>query len=130
MQTTTFNLPKFHRKRLAIELICYAYILLFLYASIYKLLDIGYFFRQLAQSPLIGSYSGFLTYFVPIIELVAVALLMYPPWRKIGLWLGVFNLSDDLLEVLAHGCWGLATEHIIGTKANYKNIIVGFKQWG
>lgn len=75
-------------RQLLIELICYAYSLLFLYASVYKLLDVGYFSRQLAQSPLIGSYSGLLAFFVPGIELVVVALLVYAPWRKIGLYLG------------------------------------------
>ena len=93
METTTFATKKYTYTKFALELISFAYILLFLYASIYKLLDVGYFTRQLAKSPLIGSFNHVLAYAVPVIELVAVVLLVYLPYRRAGLWLATFIMG-------------------------------------
>lgn len=70
-------------KNTLINIICYAFILLFVYASVSKLLDYGNFRIQLGQSPLISAYSGSLVWFVPVLEIcTAVALL----FRKLRFW--------------------------------------------
>lgn len=106
METTTFTTKKQTYAKFTLELISFAYVLLFLYASIYKLLDVGYFTRQLAKSPLIGSFSHPLAYAVPGIELLAVVLLLYPAYKRKGLLLstvimGAFTLYIAYVLVFA-----------------------------
>ena len=84
MHTTTSTPTKNFRK-IFIETIRYAYILLFIYAALYKLFDIHYFERQLAKSPLIVDFSHFLSYSVPLTELTLAVLILMPKTRWYGL---------------------------------------------
>ena len=57
-------------------LVSYAFILLFVYAAVSKIIDFENFQAQLGQSSLISSSASVLSYAVPILELcIAVALL-------------------------------------------------------
>ncbi|MGI9650908.1 DoxX family protein [Chryseobacterium sp. RLHN22] len=69
-----------------IQTVSYFFILLFIYASISKLLDFENFQVQIAQSPLLSSYAGIVSYFVIITEFIIVALLLFPKSRIIGLY--------------------------------------------
>ncbi|QIG90360.1 tellurium resistance protein TerC [Chryseobacterium sp. POL2] len=60
--------------------------LLFCYAAISKILDFENFQVQIAQSPLLSAYAGFVSYSVIIAELLIVALLMIPKARPAGLY--------------------------------------------
>lgn len=53
-------------------LICYLFIILFIYAAVSKLMDFENFQIQLAQSPLLSAYPGFVSYAVIIVEIVIV----------------------------------------------------------
>jgi len=67
------------------------YILLFVYAGLSKLLDFENFSIQLAQSPMLSIYAGWLGWAVPITELLIVVLLVFPRTRLLGL-AGAFTL--------------------------------------
>lgn len=73
-------------KYLFIEVVCYAYIILFLYASAYKLFDYGLFVRQLESSPLIGAYRYQVAWLVPLCEIGISALLLFGRTRLLGLY--------------------------------------------
>ncbi|WP_313305434.1 MauE/DoxX family redox-associated membrane protein [Empedobacter sp.] len=67
-------------------LICYLFIILFIYAAVSKLMDFENFQIQLAQSPLLSAYAGFISYAVIIVEIVIVLLLCIKQTQQIGLY--------------------------------------------
>ncbi|OCA69180.1 hypothetical protein BBI01_18015 [Chryseobacterium artocarpi] len=64
----------------------YFFILLFCYASVSKLLDFENFQVQIAQSPLLSAYAGYISYAVIIAELFFALLLVIPYSRLLGLY--------------------------------------------
>ncbi|WGF92179.1 MauE/DoxX family redox-associated membrane protein [Aequorivita marisscotiae] len=72
--------------RIMVRLVSYLFILLFVYAAISKLLDFETFTVQLAQSPLLSAYAGFIAWLVPGIEMAIALLLMVPKFRTIALY--------------------------------------------
>lgn len=73
-------------KSLIVEIICLLFILLFVYAAINKLLDFENFQVQLAQSPLLSAYAGFVSWGIIIIEILVSLILVFPRYRIIGLY--------------------------------------------
>lgn len=71
-------------------LVSYLFILLFVYAAISKLLDFEDFQVQLAQSPLLSAYAGFIAPTIIIIELLVSLLLVIKSTRLIGLYSSLF----------------------------------------
>lgn len=65
----------------------YLFIVLFVYASVSKLLEFQDFQTQLGQSPLLGSYAEIVSYSVILIELLASVLLAIDKYRKLGLYI-------------------------------------------
>lgn len=78
-------------KNIIIEIICILYIMLFVYAAVSKLLDFKSFQVQLGQSPLLSSFAEYLSYLVPLIELILAVLLVFNTTRIIALF-GCFTL--------------------------------------
>jgi hypothetical protein len=72
-------------KKVAIEIICALYILLFAYAALSKALDMEKFEVQLGQSPMLTSFAKLAAYSVPTIEILAAILLAFKRLRLIGL---------------------------------------------
>lgn len=64
----------------------YAFILLFIYAAVSKMRDFENFQVQLAQSPLLSAYAGFISYGVIVLEVVIAGILLFPQVRKVGLY--------------------------------------------
>lgn len=81
-------LPK--NRHVFVQIISYLYILLFVYTAISKLLDFENFGIQLAQSPLLSAYAGFIAPFVIITELLIVLLLCFKVTRLKGLYASLF----------------------------------------
>lgn len=77
-------LPKLHL--LFIQVASYLCILLFVYAAVSKLLDYENFRVQLAQSPLLSAYTGFIAPAVIIAEFILVLLLGFKSTRLLGLY--------------------------------------------
>lgn len=73
-------------QNLFLEFICLLYILLFVYAAVSKLLDFENFQVQLGQSPLLSAFASWVSWLVPIIELILALLLFLPKWRLVALF--------------------------------------------
>lgn len=69
-----------------VQVTCYLYALLFVYAGISKLLDYENFTVQLAQSPLLSAYAGVVAPAVISLELMLALLLMLKSSRLAGLY--------------------------------------------
>ncbi|WHF51795.1 tellurium resistance protein TerC [Chryseobacterium gotjawalense] len=67
-------------------IVSFFFVLLFIYASASKMLDFENFQVQLAQSPLLSAYAGFISYAVIILELVIAGLLCFHLTRLWGLF--------------------------------------------
>ena len=76
---------------LIIDVCCYLFILLFVYAAVSKILDYEQFRVQLGQSPMLSAYAGTIALLVPMVELLIAILLMLPRLQFTGL-LASFNL--------------------------------------
>jgi len=63
-------------------------VFLFVYTAINKLIDIKSFETTLSLSPYLRSIAPLLAWSIPIIELLISSLLFFPPFRKLGLFLG------------------------------------------
>lgn len=63
-----------------------AYVILFTYAAISKLLDFETFTVQLAQSPLLSAYAGVIAWMVVGIELAIAFLLIIPKFRMLAFY--------------------------------------------
>lgn len=73
-------------KTIIIETVCLLYILLFVYAALNKILDFENFQVQLGQSPLLSAYAGWVSWGVPIIELLIVSMLFFNRTRYVALF--------------------------------------------
>lgn len=69
-----------------IDLICYLFILLFLYTGGMKLISHFDFYLALRDSPLMYHYAGLISWAIPILELAIVACLTIPKLKKLGLY--------------------------------------------
>jgi hypothetical protein len=76
---------KKNKESIVTEIISSLFILLFVYTAVSKLLEHEKFVAVLSASPLIGSFAIFVSWFLPITELIIAALLFFPTSRKTGL---------------------------------------------
>jgi len=75
-----------HIKNSIIETVCLLYILLFVYAAVSKLLDFENFQVQLGQSPLLSAFASWVSWAVPMIEILIALTLLIPRYRVVGLF--------------------------------------------
>jgi len=73
-------------KRIVVEVVCLLYIVLFVYAAVNKILDFENFRVQLAQSPLLSAFAGWVAWLVPSLEIVIALSLMSAKFRLPGLY--------------------------------------------
>lgn len=73
-------------KKNIIEITIFLLVVLFVYASLSKVLDFQKFRIQLGQSPLLTSFAGWIVWIVPILELFNSFILAIPKYRLIGLY--------------------------------------------
>ena len=76
-----------------ITAVSYFFAILFIYASVSKVLDLENFQSQIAQSPLLSVYAGSISYFTIVIEFIAVFFLMIPAKRILGLYFSLGLMS-------------------------------------
>lgn len=74
------------RRSAIIEIICFLFIVLFVYAALTKLLEYEKFKVQVSQSPLLSPFAGLVAWLVPAAELMISAMLMFPRVRLMGLY--------------------------------------------
>ncbi len=70
--------------------IIYAFIFLYIYAPVSKLIEYPQFYNDLLNSPIFGNeqVALFISWFIPIIEFTIAALLVSSKFRELGLYLG------------------------------------------
>ncbi len=74
------------KKKTVVDIIAYLFIILFIYASVNKLLDYENFSTELGKSPLLTAFAGYVAWAVPAVELVVVILLTVPKWMLAGFY--------------------------------------------
>jgi hypothetical protein len=74
-------------RKIYIGLIAFAFLFLFGYAAVIKLLDHEKFIIDISKSPLLTAYAKAIAYAVPFTELICCLLLILPHTRLIGLYL-------------------------------------------
>lgn len=79
------------KKNIMIEAICLLHVMLFVYAAISKLLDFENFQVQLGQSPLLSAFASWVSWTIPLVELLIAGLLIFRSTRLWGL-ISAFNL--------------------------------------
>lgn len=74
------------RRRFIIDTICTAFVGLFGYAAVSKLLDYKTFLVQLGQSPLLTEYATTVAWLVPAVEMLTVVLFITVRFRLLALY--------------------------------------------
>jgi uncharacterized membrane protein YphA (DoxX/SURF4 family) len=74
------------KQKTIIEIISLLFVILFLYTGISKLMEYPVFKEQISSSPLLEPLAPIVGWALPLAELVAAALLFWPPWRRTGLY--------------------------------------------
>jgi len=74
------------KKQVLIESVCALLILLFLYASISKFLDFKTFIDQMNNQPLPNSWTPFLVWGIPLLEIAISISLLFEYTRLFGLY--------------------------------------------
>ncbi len=77
------------KRKVILELICCAFIILFIYAGVIKLVEYEKFTVQIGQSPLLTRFAGFIGWFIPSIEVLVATALVIPRLRLAGLYLSL-----------------------------------------
>ena len=77
------------KRQIAIEVISFLFILLFVYAGVTKLMDLEKFRIQIGQSPLLTEIAGTVAWLVPTSEIFVALLLSTSRFRLHGLMLSV-----------------------------------------
>jgi len=81
------------KKQVALECICALLILLFLYASVSKFLDFKTFIGQINNQPLPNSWTPFLVWTIPLLEISICVFLLFEYTRLIGLYASLFIMA-------------------------------------
>lgn len=76
-------------RELVLNIIIMLLVIIWVFASFSKFLDFNTFQKQLEGSHITSIAEIFLSYFLPVLQLVAVAMLVANKWRRIGL---IFSL--------------------------------------
>lgn len=76
-------------KNVIVEVICMLYIFLFVYAAVSKVMEFENFQAQMGQSPVLGVYTGILSYIVIISEVFIALLLVIRKTRLFALYAAV-----------------------------------------
>jgi uncharacterized membrane protein YphA (DoxX/SURF4 family) len=90
VEKQTFLIKLISRSRLKkstiIDIICFLFILLFVYAALTKLVDYQKFRVQLGQSPILTAFADFVSITVPGIEIIIAVMLSFQKLRLFALY--------------------------------------------
>jgi uncharacterized membrane protein YphA (DoxX/SURF4 family) len=74
------------KKEMIIEIICFLFIVLFVYAATMKLMDVEKFRVQIGQSPLLTAFAPVVAWVIPLSEIVIAGMLAFHRTRMVGLY--------------------------------------------
>ena len=103
METQGLN-KKYSASEILVEVICFLFILLFVYAAVSKLLDYQKFTVQLGKSPLLTHYADWMGWVVPAIEILISLMLDVSRWRLFGLYasFGLMVMFTTYIIAITH----------------------------
>ena len=122
-----YSVKNIKAKGVIVELICFLYVLLFVYAATSKLMDFEQFRVQLGQSPILTAYANWVAWLVPLAEYMLAILLSMKSTRYKALFmtLGLMTMFTtyiilvlNLSDYIPCSCGGVledlgGTEHIV-----------------
>lgn len=73
-------------KKYLSDIVSFLFIVLFIYAAVSKLMDFSSFNAQLAQSPLLTGFTGWIIWLIPGLEITIALLLSIDRLRLTGLY--------------------------------------------
>ncbi|MCX2681897.1 hypothetical protein OOZ15_18235 [Galbibacter sp. EGI 63066] len=126
-------------KNTIVEIISILFILLFIYTSINKLLNIKTFYMRLANFPFISSYAFWVAWGVPVLEIIITVLFFLPKYRLSALYasftlMSIFTAYIILVLRVSNSipcsCGGVISslgwkEHIV-----FNCAFIGLALWG
>src|SRR5688572_25326102 len=80
---------KINFRNVFIELVSLLFVLLFVYAAVSKLLDFENFQVQIEQSPLLSAFAVWISWVVPLLEIIISVLLIIPRTQRIALYMSM-----------------------------------------
>ncbi|MDR6782831.1 MauE/DoxX family redox-associated membrane protein [Pedobacter africanus] len=80
-------------RRVVVDVICYLFVLLFLYAATSKLLEYDKFQLQISKSPIITDFASVLVWLVPGLEIVISIMLLIKKTITAGLYAAFMLMS-------------------------------------
>ncbi|MET3981882.1 hypothetical protein ABIB39_004499 [Mucilaginibacter sp. UYP27] len=87
---------------IGIRFIC---LFLFLYTAYAKIVDHARFYKGLTRVHLISAFAGFISYAVPVIEIIVSILLLIPQTAKAGLYAFTGIMSAFTLYIISAMLW-------------------------
>ncbi|MGX5816763.1 MauE/DoxX family redox-associated membrane protein [Chitinophaga lutea] len=87
------------KRETALNLIAYAFILLFVYTALSKWFTYDIYLYDLQRSPELGFAAGAISILIPGAELTAAALLLFSRTRRSGFWLSLLLMTAFTLYV-------------------------------
>ncbi len=81
-------------RNIIIIIICYMYVVMFIYAATSKFLDFENFRLKLGRFPIISSYADWIAWGVPVIEIFIAGLFLFPKFM-----LPAFYASFSLMTI-------------------------------
>ena len=88
-------------KSLIVEIICFLFILLFVYASLNKLIDVEKFRVQIGQSPLLTGVAPVISWLIPAIEILISLALVSSKFRLAALYASFGLMVGFSLYIIA-----------------------------
>lgn len=72
------------KKEIFIDIAAYAFVILFVYTSVNKLISYDFYLRDLKRSPLLGDYALPISVWIPLVELITAIFLLFTKTRGWG----------------------------------------------
>jgi putative oxidoreductase len=88
------------KQKYILEGISYAFVFLFVYAALNKLLVLNKFQVELSKTMLTKNFSLLLSVLVPLSEIIAASLLLFKKTRKWGLYCSLFLMSAFTIYII------------------------------
>lgn len=74
--------------------------MMFFYALVSKMVNYQESLREMRNQVFPIAMADILVWLIPFVELIIVCCLIYEPFRRVGLWLGLFLLSSFSIYIL------------------------------
>lgn len=126
-------------RKIALEVIIFLCVLLFVYTALSKLIAVGKFEAQIEPSPLIGGLAPIVVWAVPIWELLVAVCLMTPRLRIAGFyafWTTMLLFTLYIVYViffsptLPCSCGGVLEKMGWGDHLVFNILFLGLATWG